>query len=75
MGFNKKYIPEYDVVVKEILTLDSTAFVRRYTSADAWIGPSDSISLINAYLDEYYEGSKDLKEGFIERRQKRYDSI
>lgn len=71
MGFNKVYVPEYDVLVKEILTLDSDTFVRRYIKADALIGPSASIELLHDYLDEYYEGSKDLKEGFISKRIKK----
>jgi hypothetical protein len=75
MGFNKVYVPEYDVLVREILTLDSPTFARRYVKADALIGPSQSVQLINDYLEEYYEGSKDLKEGFIQRNKERYGSI
>jgi hypothetical protein len=75
MGFNKVYVPEYDVLVKQILTLDSSTFVRRYLKADALIGPSRSIKLLNDYLEEYYEGSENLKESFIKRIEEGYDNI
>ena len=46
MGFNKVYLPEYEVMVKELKTLDSKTFADRYRKADALIGPSKSVNLV-----------------------------
>lgn len=74
MGFNKVYLPEYDVLIKELKTLDSNTFVLRYKKADALIGPSDSIALITEYLEEYYEGSRNFNEDFLEKFQRKHSA-
>lgn len=71
MGFNKKYVPPYDIMVKEILTVDSKTFVQRYEKADALIGSSESIDLLNEYMKEYYEGTETTIQVFIESLGKR----
>ena len=72
MGFNKVYLPEYEVMVKELKTLDSKTFADRYRKADALIGPSKSVNLVTEYLEEYYEGSRNFNEDFLERLQRKH---
>lgn len=70
MGFNKRFVPPYAVLVKEIETLDSKMVIDRYLNADALIGPSDSMDLLNAFIYEYKKGASTLGKSFIERFEK-----
>jgi len=72
MGFNKVYLPEYDVLVKELKRLDPNTFVTRYKKADALIGPSESVNLVTEYLEEYYEDSRNFNEDFLERFERKH---
>lgn len=72
MGFNKVYLPDYDILVKELKVLDSKTFADRYRKADALIGPSQSVNLVTEYLEEYYEGSRNFNEDFLERFQRKH---
>lgn len=66
MGFSKKYVPEYHLLVKELLTIKPIDAVTKYTGADALIGPTDSMELLNDFIKNYYEGDKDSTQRFIE---------
>lgn len=66
MGFNKKYVPEYDVLVREILTVDSSFVAERYSRADALIGSEKSIKLLDEFMKEYYEGNEVTVKRFVE---------
>lgn len=66
MGFNKKYVPEYNTLVKEILTVDSSFVAERYSRADALIGSEKSIRLLDEFMKEYYEGDEVTIKRFVE---------
>lgn len=70
MGFNKRFVPPYEVLVKEIQSLEAKMVADRYLNADALIGPQDSMDLLNAFIYEYKKGTSALGQSFIERFEK-----
>jgi len=54
MSFIKKYINEVSVIIKNIKT-DPELVYNQYCKADALIGSTDSIDLIDEFLQAYYE--------------------
>lgn len=62
MGFNKMYIPEIEVLKKNLLEMGNERFietwVRRYDKADAVIGSVESMDFLKQFINREYNGTK-----------------
>jgi hypothetical protein len=57
MSFNKKYLTSVDIILQQ-LEKDIEDVYNKYHTADALIGPTNSVDLINEFLQAYYENPK-----------------
>jgi len=69
MSFNKAFIPDLEDLISRIDANPKQVF-DQYKKTDAFMGPSDSMILIIAFLETYEKTNGSIPEKFTEKYKK-----
>jgi len=59
MGFNKCYLPEAKELARQIKSIGISAFLKEKRSAEAFLGPADSVKITDTIMSAFKHGMPD----------------